>query len=186
MSTSIQWGCERELWKCSGAASPRLRVQPSAISHFSYRGRLWKMARSWPGAPWRKSQLNNHCKLHDEIVTDDMKEVKCLNCMDGSIHEYDECIWCTQGSAQGPFVICKAWALWLELTTFFFSFCPKLKKKGWIKDSGFETDEHGFLLVDTHLQSVNTRNVFGCVNANLFLLLSYWFSLSLLRLIQQL
>ena len=56
----------------------------------------------------RKSQLNNHCKLHDEIVTDDMKEVKCLNCMDGSIHEYDECIWCTQGSAQGPFVICKA------------------------------------------------------------------------------
>jgi hypothetical protein len=45
---------------------------------------------------------------------------------------FDECVWCTQGSAAA-----------------------------WVRNSGFTTDERGFLRVNTHLQSTNTPDVFG-------------------------
>jgi selenide,water dikinase len=55
-----------------------------------------------------------------------------LICGDGTQVAFDECIWCTQGAAQS-----------------------------WIKKSGFDVDEHGFLCVNTHLESTNTPDVFG-------------------------
>lgn len=53
-------------------------------------------------------------------------------CSDGNRLPFDECIWCTQGAAQG-----------------------------WIKQSGFDVDENGFMAVNTHLESTNTPDCFA-------------------------
>jgi selenide,water dikinase len=56
----------------------------------------------------------------------------CLELSDGASVAFDECVWCTQGSAQG-----------------------------WVQRSGFDVDAGGFLQVNTHLQSTNSPDVFG-------------------------
>ena len=55
-----------------------------------------------------------------------------LKLSNGHTLPFDECVWCTQGSAQG-----------------------------WVKASGFDVDDRGFLQVNTQLQSTNTPGVFG-------------------------
>jgi selenide,water dikinase len=57
----------------------------------------------------------------------------CLVCKDGRIFEFDEGIWCTDAMAQS-----------------------------WLKESGLETTENGFVCVKTTLESTNTSNVFAC------------------------
>ncbi len=71
---------------------------------------------------------------NSEIV--DVKVINnknCLECKDGRIFDFDEGIWCTDAMAQS-----------------------------WLKESGLETTEYGFVCVKTTLESTNSRNVFAC------------------------
>jgi len=68
------------------------------------------------------------------VASCEVKEAlpNALKLSNGDTLAFDECVWCTQGSAQA-----------------------------WIEASGFDVDERGFLQVSTQLQSTNTPGVFG-------------------------
>jgi len=56
-----------------------------------------------------------------------------VSCTNKKKFQFDECIWCTQASAQA-----------------------------WIKDTGLELDQGGFIAVHPTMRSINTANVFAC------------------------